>query len=139
MRDDQNQAGAIVGPLTNGLPILVAVCTRDWNAFRQTENYRLVVQQLAEQRKKGRNIQLLIVDNSGVALSQKEQITPNFATLIYEPRIGIPFARNAALEWALRAGVEWMVFIDDDVQPVHDCWRAFLRTSASRMPTYCKA
>ncbi len=31
-----------------------------------------------------------------------------------EPRLGIPFARNAALDLALKAGCDWLAFIDDD-------------------------
>lgn len=33
---------------------------------------------------------------------------------IVEDRVGIPFARNRALDWAAEKGIAWVLFIDDD-------------------------
>lgn len=43
------------------------------------------------------------------------------AVAICEPVRGIPFARNAALSWALKANAEHLAFIDDD-ELAHENW-----------------
>lgn len=40
--------------------------------------------------------------------------TDSQATLLLEPQLGIPFARNAVLDWALSAGADYLTFVDDD-------------------------
>ncbi|KAA9008986.1 glycosyltransferase family 2 protein [Histidinibacterium aquaticum] len=47
------------------------------------------------------------------------------AEAVHEPRLGIPQARNAAVEAALGAGANWLAFIDDDETPEPD-WIARL-------------
>ncbi|MGB7316405.1 MAG: glycosyltransferase [Planktotalea sp.] len=45
------------------------------------------------------------------------------AQAIHEPRRGISFARNAAIEAALADGSDWLAFVDDDEQVRHDWLR----------------
>lgn len=67
----------------------------------------------------GTELQFCFVEN-GDSLSidgrVKEfcQITGFKAVAICEPRLGIPFARNAALNWALDNEADFLAFIDDD-------------------------
>ena len=54
------------------------------------------------------------------------QDAPSRVTVIHEEKVGIPYARNAAVDWALAAGAECHIFIDDDVQPDHEWHRNLL-------------
>jgi succinoglycan biosynthesis protein ExoM len=50
---------------------------------------------------------------------------------VHEPRAGIPVARNAALEAALRLDPDWIAFIDDD-EVAPPCWIESLHREAVR-------
>lgn len=67
----------------------------------------------------GWKTEIIVVDNE--AEPRSESIVRETAALgpfpvayVHEPRQGIPFARNSAIEAALRSGAEWIAFIDDD-------------------------
>lgn len=51
------------------------------------------------------------------------------ARALHEPRRGISHARNAAMEAATEAGVDWLAFVDDDEQVRHD-WLRLLWSGA---------
>ena len=64
-------------------------------------------------------VKLVVVDNDLAPLSQGivgefGKTSPFEVHYACEPRIGIPFARNRALEEAIRHGADWILFIDDD-------------------------
>ncbi len=69
-------------------------------------------------------MRLILVDNNPVPLSRPiyEELwgAERPGDLVHCPRPGIPMARNAALEAALRAGADHIAFLDDDeVAPPH--------------------
>jgi glycosyltransferase involved in cell wall biosynthesis len=79
-------------------------------------------------------LKVVVVDNSDIgeergrveALASQHGII----TYVHEPRPGIPFARNAALEAALKSAPTWIAFIDDD--EVAPCgWLAKLLQTAA--------
>ncbi|SLN17489.1 glycosyltransferase family 2 protein [Roseisalinus antarcticus] len=51
------------------------------------------------------------------------------ALALHEPRAGIPVARNVAVDAALKAGADWLAFLDDDERPAPD-WIARLLAGA---------
>ena len=62
---------------------------------------------------------IIIVDNdpagsAAEVVTDQSRLSPHLTFYISEPRRGVPFARNAALEAAQRIGAEWIAFIDDD-------------------------
>ncbi|MBS0232372.1 MAG: glycosyltransferase [Proteobacteria bacterium] len=62
---------------------------------------------------------LLIIENDSHARSADvietfKKISPFPVAHAVEPKIGIPFARNRALEEALALGADWIAMIDDD-------------------------
>jgi succinoglycan biosynthesis protein ExoM len=64
------------------------------------------------------NQQLLVVENSGVTrVSTTRESGGVPSEVIYQPQIGIPFARNAVLDWAQSRNFEWIAFLDDDTVP----------------------
>ena len=52
-------------------------------------------------------------------------------TYDYEPRLGIPFARNRALTLALKQNPDWIGFIDDDETAAPDWIAEFVKASIS--------
>lgn len=62
------------------------------------------------------NLTLLVVDNSGGESSTPRDF-PEGVSLIFETKIGIPHARNAAINWGLARQFSWLIFLDDDVMP----------------------
>lgn len=97
---------------------VLAICTRDFEKYSASSNFAEVISQLGEFRFSFRTpIRLLVVDNSGRSECSPSFDLPEQLSLIWEARRGIPFARNAALVWALSSSSNWMVFLDDDVVP----------------------
>lgn len=74
------------------------------------------------------DLAIVVVDNSetlNMRLSNQRVADTAFEnrafTILYEDRLGIPFARNRALEFAVDRGAEALVFLDDD-QTVPPDW-----------------
>lgn len=95
--------------------VAVAVCTRG-----RPEMLRDVLRSLAALDLTGMDCRFIVVENNDV-----QTVAPIVAELIgrvgadrvdllLEPRHGIAFARNHALDMALAAGVDALAFIDDD-------------------------
>ena len=64
-------------------------------------------------------IQIVVIENaltpgSAEIVSAVQQQTPIKIHYRLEPRSGIPFARNAALDLANALGADWIALIDDD-------------------------
>lgn len=102
-------------------PGIVAICTRNWATFSKSENYREVVSQVRALLDSGYSIEMLIVENAATATGHQTESDHTLETVLFEPRIGIPYARNAALSWVLSQGALWIIFIDDDVTPSPGC------------------
>ena len=76
-------------------------------------------------------MRLILVDNNPVPLSRPiyEELwgAERPGDLVHCPRPGIPMARNAALEAALRAGADHIAFLDDDEVAPPDWLRSLLK------------
>lgn len=60
------------------------------------------------------DVQFVVVDNSEGMSSHPLNGALAVATILREPRPGIPIARNKALGHAVKADADWLVFVDDD-------------------------
>lgn len=99
-------------------PGLVAVASRDAARFFLSEGYRALIGQMKERAPQEPFQHLLVVDNSGVSSPPLTRESGEvLVRVIYEPQVGIPFARNAALTWAQSGNYKWIAFLDDDVVP----------------------
>ncbi len=63
--------------------------------------------------------EILIVENESIVqvdgiVARFSASGPHPVTYVHEPELGIPFARNAAVEAALERGADWIGFVDDD-------------------------
>jgi glycosyltransferase involved in cell wall biosynthesis len=116
---------------THRVLVVLAICTRSWAAFSKSKSYFEVESQIRQLHLDDVDVQLLIVDNSGLISTHQSPSSPSEGKLIVEPRLGIPFARNAALDESLRLGAEWMIFLDDDTFPRPDWLRSTLTEFAS--------
>ena len=98
--------------------VVVCICTRDRPQGFARCLASVLSQALLKDLKDHCQLKVVVVDNSSTAserariLALASQNAP--AIYVREPRPGIPFARNAALEAALKLGPEWIAFIDDD-------------------------
>jgi len=82
-------------------------------------------------------IELVIVDNDGSesaknVVEQFCQSSPYETQYICEARAGIPFARNKAVEAALKLDAQAMIFIDDDEIVRHDWLNLLIARYISR-------
>ncbi|WP_310619826.1 glycosyltransferase family 2 protein [Flexibacterium corallicola] len=107
----------ISGAVSKQLPkIAVAICTRQRPIMLQ-ECMGSVLSQLAE---RGADDCLFIIENDVVPSCEdmvKELASeyPEVKVVYYnEQELGIPMARNRALQLAMESGADWMAFLDDD-------------------------
>lgn len=98
--------------------VLIAVCTR-----RRPQMLAQCLRSLARLQPPpaGMCVQVLVVENDDDARmrAQVDVVRPAFPwplDYVQEPRAGLSYARNRALEASLLAGVDWLAFIDDDEQ-----------------------
>ena len=59
----------------------------------------------------------------------KHLASPHSAKLLHEPELGIPFARNRALDEATERQCRWLIFVDDD-ETVDPLWLSSLLLGA---------
>lgn len=95
--------------------ILVAICT----AGRPKMLGACLASVATQEMPANATAEVVVVDNN-----RAPTVAPIVATAsagsaipmrtVHEPEPGIPQARNRAIDEALRAGVDWLVFIDDD-------------------------
>ncbi|MFN3970581.1 MAG: glycosyltransferase family 2 protein [Gemmobacter sp.] len=88
----------------------------------------------------GARVQFVLVENGpafrhGAAARALERASGCRCHTLAEPRLGIPLARNAALDCALRIGATHLAFIDDDELPardwLHQLWRGKAASDAA--------
>ncbi|MDV7142728.1 glycosyltransferase [Tropicimonas sp. TH_r6] len=77
-------------------------------------------------------LDFIVVENAEtLSLAPPAATLPGPLHLLNEPELGIPFARNRALDSALEMGADWLVFVDDD-ETVRPDWLAELHAGAVR-------
>ncbi len=112
--------------------VMVAVCTRD-----RPEMLRDLLRSLAALDLSGIDCRFIVVENNDeqtvapIVEELTDAVGVDRVDLLLEPRQGIAFARNHALEVALDAGVDALAFIDDD-EVAEPQWLAALLREANR-------
>lgn len=103
----------------------VAICICTFNRPEQLARVLWVLRNLQTSTLKPEQISIVVVDNNpdgraaAVCDRLRDQL-PVRLVLIEERRRGISFARNRAVDEALRAGFDFLAFIDDDDTPERD-------------------
>lgn len=98
-----------------GASLFIVICTFNRPALL-SRCLRSILPQLSAH---GDAVQLAVIDNdpehSARAVVAEESATSG-VPIRYdtEPCVGIPYARNRAVDLCLEAGADWLVFIDDD-------------------------
>lgn len=110
------------------IPVAIAVTTRDRPQMLAAclDSFR------AMSIPETLSVQFLIVENNptltmagSVEALRASLAAPHGLCLLHEPELGIPFARNAALDAALAQGCRWLIFVDDD-ETVDPDWLSHL-------------
>ncbi|MDT0683777.1 glycosyltransferase [Roseicyclus sp. F158] len=106
--------------------IVIAVITRARSEALRRSLSALAAQNVPE----GAELTLLVVENGddGLAAGIAAEVAPE-ARVVVEPRLGIPHARNRAVEEALSLGAQWLAFVDDD-EVAPPGWISALRDGA---------
>src|SRR5688572_9705353 len=93
--------------------VAVCVCTRARPQMLRRSLGTLLLQRFEASHFR---MKLLVVDNNPEPAARPvfEEVWGADGELVHCPRPGIPMARNAALEAALRAGADYIAFLDDD-------------------------
>lgn len=96
---------------------VVAVCTRDRPLFLG----RCLRALAALEQAPDISLRLLVIDNSARPTSSRQVLDEAPAglaalapSLVHESRLGIPFARNRAFDFADEVGADAVIFLDDD-------------------------
>ena len=97
------------------MKVVVTVCTRE-----RPQMLRACLESLDAQTVPPEiSLALVVVENDAVPrcaalISQMNKVGRVPITYTFEPRLGIPIARNRALAIALELQPDWIAFIDDD-------------------------
>lgn len=109
------QLGSLKTNLMTPTRILIAICTCKRPAMLRSCLDSIIAQQIPENWL----LALAVIENDSVSRSQpivenvaRKASVPVFYRL--ETRQGIPYARNCAIDEALRWQSDWLIFIDDD-------------------------
>jgi glycosyltransferase involved in cell wall biosynthesis len=93
--------------------IVIGVCTRQRNALLR----RLINSVWAQPIPNGYNVELLVIDNNDRPLAAEAFVglSDRFPIrVVHEPRAGLVFARNRALDEAATYDADWFIGLDDD-------------------------
>lgn len=104
--------------------IVIGICTRGRHALLR----RLIDSIWTQPKPVGYDIELVVIDNNDTASAEiaLDGLSPYFPiTVIHEPRTGLVFARNRALETAVARDATWFIGVDDD-EWVADNWLAMM-------------
>ncbi len=108
---DSMQASESIGSTKS--KILIGICTRQRNALL----HRLLRSLLAQPAPLDYEIEIVVIDNNDHPTAQAALIDLPVGYpigIIHEPRAGLVYARNTALEAATTRQAEWFVGVDDD-------------------------
>lgn len=93
--------------------IIIGICTRQ----RNPELQRLLDSLAAQTVPDNATVQIIIVDNNdapSAAAAVEGAALPFAISFHHEPRAGLVYARNRALDIAEGAGADWFIGLDDD-------------------------
>ena len=115
-----------------GVDVAIAVATRNRPAMLK----KCLGSFLALKIPDGVTINYLIVENNEILTMTsiinefvRHLAPPHSAELLHEPELGIPFARNRALDSATARKCRWLIFVDDD-ETVDSQWLSNLLLGA---------
>ncbi|KAB2309195.1 glycosyltransferase [Betaproteobacteria bacterium SCN2] len=108
----------------------IAVCTAQRPIMLRACLASLATQHVAP----GWKAEIIVIDNEQVPrvagiVEEFSRNCPLPVTYVHEPRRGIPFARNRAIETSLERNAEWIAFIDDDEVADADWLGAYLKVA----------
>ncbi|RUM23171.1 glycosyltransferase [Rhizobium vallis] len=112
-------------PLRN-LDVSILICTKD-----RPDQLRRCLASIPEQSL--RPIEIIVVDNASAGDETRRVVEEAGATYIREDRVGLDYARNAALR---AATTEFVAFTDDDVV-LHERWLENLMKAFDRPDIAC--
>jgi succinoglycan biosynthesis protein ExoM len=72
---------------------------------------------------------LIVIDNEE-SPNNKEIVARFGAHYVHEPRRGISYARNRALQEAVSISSDWVAFVDDDQEPLRDWLSSLIQAQA---------
>lgn len=109
----------MIDVMNNTPRIVVAVCTR--NRVAMLKNCLSSI--ISAKKKALHPVDLLVIDNSDSPemIAATAAVCSAEAEVIVEKQVGIPFARNRALEYACRGNYDALIFLDDD-QTITENW-----------------
>lgn len=116
-----NRSNITIAVATRNRPLMLEKCLSSFLTVKVpdfvTINY-LIVENSKELT------MMRIVDQFAACLKD-----PHSAALLHEPELGIPFARNRAIDAAIEKQCRWLIFIDDD-ETVDRNWLSHLISGA---------
>ena len=103
------------GEMDNIKKVVICVCTRQ--RPKMLQNCVAAISRLDPVE--GWPLELVIVDNNDVLMPVEQQAVLKGLCafpvhIVHEPKMGIPMARNRALDEALAMDADWIGFMDDD-------------------------
>ncbi len=110
-------ADAVLWPAGSSAPELappsltLAVCSKD-RPYWLDRCLRSLAAIREKAERAGRPVDVLVVDNASIDQQGQLVASHHGARYVFEPRLGLDFARNRALD---EAKTEWLAFLDDDV------------------------
>ncbi|MDX8353590.1 glycosyltransferase [Cognatiyoonia sp. IB215182] len=111
--------------------LVIGVCTRGRNALLR----RLLESLLRQAQPVGYDVKILIIDNNDVpcATEALQGLPPHFPiSVVHEPKVGLVFARNRALNEAVLLDAAWFLGLDDD-EWVEPDWLATMISGTETM------
>ncbi|MEM8800632.1 MAG: glycosyltransferase family 2 protein [Pseudomonadota bacterium] len=109
---------------TSASRIVIGICARGRDALLR----RLIDSIWSQPKPVGYAVELVIVDNNDTACAEAalQGLPARFPiTVVHEPRAGLVFARNRALDEAVARDAAWFVGVDDDEWVAQD-WLAMM-------------
>jgi succinoglycan biosynthesis protein ExoM len=114
------------------MKIFVTICTRARHDMLRDCLFSVLRQRLP----KDVSLCVVVIENDeqpncSALIEDFRRFAPNPIIYLHEARLGIPIARNRALDVALREGADWIAFIDDDETAAPDWIANFYGASGS--------
>lgn len=111
--------------VTTTVDLKVAICVCTHNRSQGLTRLLVALQDIDLSGYNPQGVEVIVIDNSPNSETQAicERAGPRLPIAVHyvpEPRAGITYARNRAVEVALERGADFVAFIDDDDQPQSD-------------------
>ncbi|SCB61678.1 Glycosyltransferase, GT2 family [Rhizobium aethiopicum] len=125
-RDTLDHARSVAETPLRNRDVSILICTKD-----RPEELRRCLASIPEQSL--RPVEIIVVDNASAGDATRRVVEEAGATYVREDRVGLDYARNAAVR---AAKTEFVAFTDDDVV-LHDRWLENLMKAFDRPEIGC--